>query len=367
MKIIAFYLPQYHAFEENDKWWGKGFTEWANVRSAKPLFEGHAQPKIPLNNNYYNLLDTKTIKWQAQMAKENGIYGFCYYHYWFDGKLLMEKPMENMLKDKSIDFPFCISWANEDWTRAWAQKDKEVLISQTYGKKEDWIKHFEYLLPFFKDQRYIKIDDKPVIIIYRPEIIPVLEEMILEWKKLAREHGFKDLCVIYQRASRYNHLKEKTGYLFDYGIEYQPDMVHADERKTFKMLNRKICNILAMKLKCKLNQSSVIAYDYDDTWNRILSHVPQDEKMIPGAFVNWDNTPRHKEKGSLELNYAVEKFERYLSIQIKRAKDVYKKDMLFLFAWNEWGEGGYLEPDTIDAMKRLNAVKNALINCGEKI
>lgn len=367
MKIIAFYLPQFHTFPENDQWWGKGFTEWNNVKKAKSIFEGHNQPKIPSNNNYYNLLENDVIKWQVDLAKKYGIYGFCYYHYWFDGKLLMEKPMEHMLEDKSIDFPFCISWANENWTRAWAQKNHEVLISQTYGGKEEWRAHFNYLLPFFKDNRYIKVDGKPVMIIYRPEIIPVLEEMLIEWKNLAKENGFEDLCIIYQRASTYNHLNSNAGYLFDYGIEYQPDMVHAEQKKTFAMLKRKVLNVLSSKFHCQLNEKNMIAYNYDDTWNRILTVKPRDEKMIPGAFINWDNTPRHNENGSLELGYTVEKFHKYLSAQMKRAKEVYHKDMIFLFAWNEWGEGGYLEPDEDEKFSRLEAVKGALRNNEELI
>lgn len=359
-KIIAFYLPQFHSFPENDKWWGQGFTEWTNVKRALPIFKGHVQPRIPLGENYYNLLDKETLRWQANFAKEYGIYGFCYYHYWFDGKLLMEKPMEMMLADKSIDFPFCISWANENWTRAWAKKDKEILISQTYGGQDEWRAHFYYLLPFFKDSRYIKIDGKPIIIIYRPEIIPVLKEMLIEWKKLAKENGLNDLCIIYQRASTYNHLYSDAGDLFDYGIEYQPDMVHAEQKKTYEMLKRKMLNTISLNMKCNLNEKTVIAYDYDDTWNRILQITPRDEKMIPGAFINWDNTPRHKEKGSMELGYTVEKFENYLHTQIIRTHDIYHKDFLFLFAWNEWGEGGYLEPDETEKFSRLEAVKRAL-------
>ena len=153
MKIIAFYLPQFHNIPENDEWWGDGFTEWVNVKAAKPLFEGHQQPKVPLNDNYYNLLDDNVKIWQAKIAKEHGVYGFCYYHYWFSGKMLLEKPMEQMLKNKAVDIPFCISWANETWTKAWVNDEKKVLILQKYGEKDEWKQHFDYLLPFFKDDR----------------------------------------------------------------------------------------------------------------------------------------------------------------------------------------------------------------------
>ena len=145
MKIIAFYLPQFHCFPENDAWWGTGFTEWNNVRSAQPLFKNHNQPRVPLDNNYYDLTETENLRWQAHLAQKYGVYGFCYYHYWFNGKLLMEKPMEQMLSDKEIQLPFCICWANENWTKAWAKRSKEVLIAQNYENKEDWKKHFEYL------------------------------------------------------------------------------------------------------------------------------------------------------------------------------------------------------------------------------
>ena len=154
MKIIAFYLPQFHNIPENDEWWGNGFTEWTNVKKAKPIFEGHQQPKVPLNNNYYNLLDDNVKVWQADLAKKYGVYGFCYYHYWFNGKMLLEKPMEQMLENKEVDIPFCISWANEPWTKAWVGDEKKMLIAQEYGQEEEWKEHFMYLLPFFKDERY---------------------------------------------------------------------------------------------------------------------------------------------------------------------------------------------------------------------
>ena len=178
-KIIAFYLPQYHAIPENDQWWGKGFTEWTNVKKAKPLFEGHDQPRIPLNHNYYNLLDDNTKIWQANLAKKYGVYGFCYYHYWFKGgKKLLEKPAEQMLSNKSIDLPFCFCWANENWTRNWDGGNREIMVEQDYGNKDDWECHFQYLLQFFKDKRYITVDGKPLFIIYKPDLIIDIYEMV---------------------------------------------------------------------------------------------------------------------------------------------------------------------------------------------
>lgn len=365
MKIIAFYLPQFHSFPENDKWWGKGFTEWANVKKARPLFKNHYQPREPLNDNYYDLSRIEPLQWQAKLAKDYGIYGFCYYHYWFDGHMLMEKPMENMLQDKTINLPFCICWANENWTKAWAKKSREVLISQTYGDKKDWENHFNYFLKFFKDKRYIMVDGKPLLIIYRPELIPTLEDMIRLWQKMAKQNGFKGITLAYQQTT-YDHTKSKTGYLFDYGIEYEPNIVKNYEQcRTLPIIIRKSLNIICSKLKLPTSKMSSVWYSYDDAWKRILKHVPRDSKMIPGAFVDWDNTPRYGREASLYTGVTPKKFEKYLSLQIQHAKKTYKKDMIFMFAWNEWGEGGYLEPDKKNGYGMLEAVRNALLENNE--
>ena len=359
MKIIAFYLPQYHTFPENDKWWGKGFTEWNSVRSATPLFKGHSQPRVPLNENYYDLTELKSLEWQAEIAKKYGIYGFCHYHYWFENVQLMHKPTDLMLQNPSVDIPFCLCWANHDFSRAWANKSKEILLKQTYGDQEEWIKHFFYLLPFFKDKRYIRINNKPIFIIYLPQNISCLEDLITVWEKFALDNGLEGITLIYQDGS-YNHLNYSTGELFDFGIEYQPNIANKEELTTTKYKVIRGLNILAEKippLRCKLTSMTL---DYDKVWNRILNRTPLDNKMIPGAFVDWDNSPRHKNRGSLLLGVSPEKFKFFLTQQIKHTKDVYKKDMIFLFAWNEWGESGYLEPDTRNGYKMLEAVKEAL-------
>ena len=226
MKIIAFYLPQFHDIPENDEWWGKGFTEWVNVKKARPLYKGHEQPRIPLNNNYYNLLDDKVKIWQAKLAKEYGVYGFCYYHYWFGGKLLLEKPMEQMLENPNIDIPFCISWANEPWTKAWVN-EKKVLIPQFYGGKKEWKEHFDYLLKFFKDSRYIKEDGKPLLVIYRAEVIEHLNEMLDYWSELAKKNGFKGMVYAYQNIT-FDLIPNKDDSRFTYNIEFQPSYAWND-------------------------------------------------------------------------------------------------------------------------------------------
>ena len=364
MKIISFYLPQFHTFPENDRWWGKGFTEWTSVKSAKSLYRGHIQPRIPLNHNYYDLTDPETVRWQSALAKKYGIYGFCYYHYWFDGKMLMNKPMELMLQDQNIDLPFCICWANENWTKEWAKKSKEVLIAQTYGNKEDWKDHFYYLLPFLKDHRYIRIDEKPVIVIYRPELIPTLQEMLEFWQEMAVKAELPGLTFMYQQSA-FKHETDKGGKLFDYAIEYQPNLVKHQQQYTLPIMIKKTLNLLFERFNIKHVRMSCLGYGYDDAWKRILKWKPRDQKMLPGAFVNWDNTPRYKAKGSFYTGVTPEKFCMYLKSQIEHAKITYKKDFIFMFAWNEWGEGGYLEPDEQNGYAMLEAVRKALTDTGE--
>lgn len=371
MRIIAFYLPQFHEIPENNKWWGEGFTEWINVKKAKPLFEGHNQPRIPLNNNYYDLTDENTQEWQVKIAKEYGIYGFCFYHYWFDGHLLLEKPVEQYLDNSKCDLPFCICWANEHWTNAWISDENKVLMEQKYGGQKEWKAHFDYLLPYMKDRRYIKNNGKPLFIIYRPEIIECLNEMLDYWQELSILNGLGEIEFAYQHIGL-DLLKNKDTSRFCYNIEYQPIYANYELEKnkaaTLKKIKRCVSKILESKFKKdirNLHLGGLIKSDYDKTWNTILSMNPQNEKSVPGAFVDWDNTPRRGAKGRVYLGVTPEKFQKYLSKQIFRAKKIYNKDMLFVFAWNEWAEGGYLEPDTKNKYAYLESIRNALINHDE--
>ena len=193
MKIIPLYLPQFHEIPENNEWWGKGFTEWTNVKKARPLFEGHNQPRIPKGKNYYDLSNLDVLKWQCSLANNYGIFGFCFYHYWFNGKLLLEKPMEMLLEHSEIAINYCVSWANHNWNDSWkASPGKErILIDHDFDDEEDWVSHFNYLLNFFKDSRYIKEDGKPLVVIYIPNIIGKLNKMLALWNAMAIENGFK--------------------------------------------------------------------------------------------------------------------------------------------------------------------------------
>lgn len=372
MKIIPLYLPQFHTIPENDEWWGKGFTEWVNVREAKPLFEGHNQPRVPLNNNYYDLSDIETLKWQCRIAKEYGIYGFCMYHYWFNGHLLLEKPMEMLLAHPEIDIKYCISWANHDWTDAWKASNRQpkVLIAHNFDDEKDWVDHFNYLLPFFKDPRYMTENNKPLMVIYIPNIIRKLKKMLDVWSQMARDNGFDGLTFIYQSAaSSFDNSWDHS--LFDYGVEMNPGYVGLANRQKNSSFFPKLMKYsheikrflhIRRSLLPQKKITEVSKADYDYTWQRILELRPISNapKMIPCAFTDWDNTPRHKERGYLFQGVSPNKFKSYFKQLIDNTKKYYDTDMIFVFAWNEWAEGGYLEPDEKNGFAFLEAIKECL-------
>ena len=369
MKVIAYYLPQFHEIPENNKWWGKGFTEWENVKKAQPLFENHEQPKIPLNNNYYDLSDVNVMRWQASIAKENGLYGFCFYHYWFYQKPLLEKPLINYLNARDINFPYCLCWANESWTNGWARADSRVIMEQQYGDKTEWKKHFEFLLPFFKDCRYIKENNKPLVVIYRPYLYDHMTNMMDYWNELAKEAGFAGIKFASQRYE--NPENNKVLYeKLDYHIQYQPSVArtlleHTKKPTLVNKFRSKVHDIILQlfnkDISIRQSKQGPVKVDYDIVWNEILSMDPKNRKEIAGAFVNWDNTPRHKRRGSVFVGVTPEKFESYMIKQIDHVKRKYSTDYIFLFAWNEWGEGGYMEPDENHKYAYLTALKNALL------
>ncbi len=375
VKAIAFYLPQYHSIPENDRAWGEGFTEWDNVRRARPLFEGHDQPRVPENGNYYALPDPDVQRWQAGLAMENGIFGFCYYHYWFaGGKRLLEKPAERMLDDPGVRIPFCFSWANENWTRRWDGGSLEVIARQDYGGPADWQAHWDYLLPFFRDSRYITLDGRPLLLIYKPEEIPCLRPMLDSWQKAAREAGFPGLCLMIQNpAWYYEPSYDPRG--FDCQIRFQPFFSMVWQRKNLRLLRaakrlyragrvlggKKLMDRLLAARREKRRAAAgeeQTRLDYDALWETTLN-LPPDPRMAAGACPDWDNTPRTP-SGYMLLGASPEKFGRYVA---RLCEKILREDalpLLFLNAWNEWGEGAYLEPDEKRRDAYLRALKNAL-------
>lgn len=364
MKLLAFYLPQYHAIPENDEWWGKGFTEWTNVKKAKPLFKNQTQPKIPLNNNYYNLLDKSTVEWQTRLMKEYGVYGFCYFHYWFNGKKLLEKPAENLLKWTDIDQPFCFAWANVTWARTWTAVDratttwvssdaekgkKGILIEQAYGTEKNWTEHYNYLSQFFKDKRYIKVDHKPMFLIYHIKDIPCAQEMFALWNKLAIQDGFPGIHIVSineaPRNNKYIEAVAQYGNYSNYDYHFW----------------RRVWNRLIHRLKLPFNRRPNIL-QYETVWKNMVKDPPLEGiKTYPGAVVTYDETPRKGRQASFLVGATPELFEKYLRLQIKKAEQVCHAEFVFVDAWNEWGEGNYLEPDTEHQYAYLEAVRNVML------
>ena len=388
MKVIALYLPQYHEIKENNAWWGNGYTEWTSLKRGQVYIDGQYQPREPLDDNYYDLTDINVMKWQAELAKSHGIYGFCFYHYWFNGKCLLEKPIEQYLMHTEIDFRYYLCWANERWTTVWeGETNPRVLIEHNYSDRKDIDNHFYYFLKFFKDERYIKIDGRPILNIYNPIAIPpkLMKYTLKRWDELAKKNGFKGISFQYLCAETMCYMSDRLKNLFDQGVEYQPSLVERLEDDFEKELKRYRRGYITQTIrnripfvnqllkrrnrrtdKDELTEGVKYIRDYDSDWQKILSIKHDDySRYIPGAFTDWDNTPRRARNGKVILGASPEKFRKYFEKQVIRARDVYKSDTIVIFAWNEWSEGGYLEPDKKWGTGYLDAIKDVLEKLGE--
>lgn len=370
-KIIAFYFPQFHEIPENNKWWGNGFTDWKLVKEAKPLFEEHNQPRIPINEEYYNPCDLETLKKQASLAKKYGVEGFMFYHYWFDGKLYLEKPMEVFLSNPDIDISFCVTWANESWTRSWIGKPEVFLQKQLHTKdKKIWEDHFYYLLPFFKDSRAIKIDEKPVFLIYQPFLIKDSKEMIDFWNELAIKNGLNGLYYI--AIKNHDFLSSDFLESYDAIMKFQPreaygskDFQNQNVSARFQFL-RKLPHILQLYLS-KINQklSKHKIFDSNKIWDIIIAKSYVNEfknyrlKVFESAFFEWDNTPRYKSKAKIFTTLTdLQKKDRLKQLLNEGAK--MNSPYLFFNAWNEWSESAYLEPDKKNGYRNLEIIKEVV-------
>lgn len=354
-RLIAIHLPQFYPFVENDEWWGKGFTEWRNVAKATPRFKGHYQPHIPSDLGFYDLRLKECRLEQEKLAREYGIYGFCYYHYWFNGHLIMEKPVEAKLHNPDEDLPFMICWANEDWHRNWDGDNNKTLISHKYSREDD-IEHFKYLLPYFKDDRYIKINGKPVFAIYRSTLIPDAEELVSFWKKLAKEEGL-ELYII-----RFESLKRGKQYLtesMDASMEFQPQNLRDFERTFRNRIMFRLNNYKHDWLKGK----RIIKYDYRDFVDYMCSlPVTLNYKSYPCVFPCWDNASRRVNQDitcfdHCDPNY----FGKWVNhVTSSFAPYSEEENLIFVNAWNEWAEGCHLEPDLKNGRSYLECLRNNL-------
>lgn len=374
-RVIALYLPQFHPIPENDEWWGKGFTEWINVAKAKPLFKSHYQPHIPADLGFYDLRLPEVREQQAELAREAGIEGFCYYHYWFgNGKQLLERPFNEVLVSGKPDFPFCLCWANHDWTnKTWKKSSimkKDGMIMQMQYSMEDHINHFHHLLPAFKDKRYITVDGKPLFAVWAPRDIPHVEKFIECWQDLAHKNGLPGIHFIGYTTNTSKALPGQKYNMYDTHLsaEYYKsildlgfDAVMSSGLTRAQAVAQGRLSLIWNILTYTTILPSRSRYDYE----KVMRHyyVPEDawENVYPTLLPQWDRTPRAGSKTDFLVNSTPEKFEETVKAALKvigKKEDEHK--ILFLKAWNEWGEGDYVEPDQKFGHGWLNAIKNAL-------
>ncbi len=366
IKFLAYYLPQYHPIPENDKWWGKGFTEWTNVAKAKPLFKGHYQPILPADMGFYDLRVPEVREKQASLAKEYGIDGFIYYQYWFgNGKMLLERPAEDMLRSKTPDFPFCFCWANETWKGIWHGLDNpDVLIEQKYNGKEDYINYFNYLLPFFKDERYIKLDNKPVFHVYKFDDIPDVEIFIDTFNNLAIKNGFNGIHFVATICSdsliNHKSIYGKVGVDVFMKMRYGQDFLFT-EKSISGRIERKLKSIIRKTFKSPRNIDNRIKpliFDYKKGVSNFNAKFPN-KKYIPCVFPNWDNTARSGNKAMIFKNATPQTWEVHLENAVNELiKNLENPQFVVIKSWNEWAEGNYLEPDSKFGLQWLEAIKN---------
>lgn len=378
-RVIAFYLPQFHPIPENDKWWGKGFTEWTNVAKAKPLFRGHYQPRIPADLGFYDLRLPEVREQQAELAREAGIEGFCYWHYWFgNGKMLLEKPFQEVLHSGKPDFPFCLGWANHSWkTGTWTRDGSNQMIAeQKYLGENDYTMHFNYVLPAFQDPRYITVDGKPLFVIFDPYDLPI--DFILTWRKLANENGLPGIHFVgytFNSLGRplYNAQGEQItrGYFNTDEVQkyynYLTQELHFDAVIPIGTYRAEILTknrywfALQRKLSTAWNINIKALYQYD----KVMRHyyAPEDcaENVYPSLLPQWDRSPRSGMNG-IYINSTPEKFEKTLKEALKLIENKQNEHkILFLKSWNEWAEGNYVEPDLKYGHGYLDVLRKQLL------
>ena len=341
-RLIAFYLTQFHPTPENDDWWGKGFTEWTNVTKSKPLFEGHLQPHLPGDFGFYDLRVRETRRDQITVAKQYGIDGFCYYYYWFSGKRILNLPFDDMLVDPESDMPFCLCWANENWTRRWDAADHEVLIAQMYLPEDD-LNFIKAMVPIFEDKRYIRVDGKPYLIVYRPQHLLDVRHTVRVWREHCRSIGLGEihLCAALTHGN-----EDYAKFGFDSGAEFPPHNLRSPN-----VINHEIH--FYDVFQGAVIQYATIAQSYLDRTYGTL-------RVFKAVFPSWDNTARTGASALVVLNGSPENYEYWLSStidQVQRSDD--SDQLVFLNAWNEWAEGCHLEPDRWFGHAFLQATLNA--------
>lgn len=381
-RIIAYYLPQFHPIPENDKYWGPGFTEWTNVSQARPLFKGHYQPHIPADLGFYDLRLPETRVKQAELAREAGIEGFCYYHYWLgNGKKLLERPFEEVLETGQPDFPFCLCWANHDWTtKTWKRSNgnvstKTMIAKQLYPGEQDYVDHFNYLLPAFCDKRYIKVDGKPLFLIHDPYNFADVSHFMEVWRKLAKGNGFDGLYFVGVTNSTSTIKRQSDGTIqrvipnlksskdvYNDIIDLGFDGVNAFGKFRAEMIyTGKYKRVMQLLLRRFFSGLKVNTFEYKNVVKNFFAPEDVWENVIPTIVPQWDRTPRVGSYDGVYVNATPEAFQRHVEDALALiSKKQPQHRILMLRAWNEWGEGNYVEPDLKFGHGWLDAIRNAL-------
>jgi lipopolysaccharide biosynthesis protein len=345
-RLVAFYLPQFHPIPENDDWWGEGFTEWTNVSRAEPLFPGHYQPHTPADLGFYDLRSPDVREAQADMARTYGIYGFSYYHYWFHGKQLLERPFNEVLASGRPDFPFCLCWANEPWSRRWDGRPHDALQLQSYSSEDD-VDHIRWLLPALADPRAIKIDNRPVFIVYQAHDLPEPHRTVEIWRREVDRAGLPGIYLMTVETSL-DAGWDATKVGFDAKIHFQPQFT-----------------VLEQVERLSAGPETLRVYDYENARRLLADPDPVPYRRYPTVCARWDNTPRAGANGVVLHRSTPESYGEWLSATIARVLDEPEDQRLvFLNAWNEWAEGCHLEPDQLYGRGYLEATMNALSSSG---
>lgn len=381
-RIIALYLPQFHPIPENDEWWGPGFTEWMNVAKAKPLFRGHQQPRIPADLGFYDLRLPEVREQQAQLAREAGVEGFCYYHYWFgNGRQLLERPFNEVVESGKPDFPFCLCWANHSWSnKTWNRKsavqENSMLAEQTYPGKDDDIQHFMSLLPAFKDKRYMTVDGKPIFVLYDPFRHTHVQEWIKTWRQLAEENGLPGLYLVgmtqstltmrYDVNGLYNERVlpnlESSADIFNTVLAMGFDAVNSYGKRRGEMLSSGRVAEISKTLLRRIGIPVGHRYDYRKTVRGYFAPEDSWENVFPTILPQWDRTPRMASYDGVYVGACPAAFEEHIRQAVDLVKDkAPEHQVIFLKSWNEWGEGNYVEPDQEFGHGWLDAIKKAQV------
>jgi hypothetical protein len=368
LRPIAIYLPQFHPIPENDSWWGKGFTEWTNVVKGKPRFEGHYQPHLPADLGYYDLRLDEVRQAQADLARQYGVYGFCYYHYWFNGRRILERPFQEVFESGKPDFPFMLCWANENWTRVWDGGENKVLLKQEYNAQDD-INHINALIPYFKDKRYIKINGRPVFAIYRDTLFPNILESVRTFRAECAKQGIDIYLCNFERG------KDTAGEDpalkgFDAAIEFQPLSVAQREyqheqkvKSQTQLLVRRYVDAFRRKiLRQKVQRDFIV--DYADLVKFDIARRKPSYKIFPGVSPSWDNSCRRiGAQATIFKNSSPQLFREWVKSKVKKFTPYSpEENFLFVNAWNEWAEGNHLEPCEKYGHQYLEALRDGITN-----